>query len=708
MKRKLLIAASLVLLAITASYGNFFNTGLHYGDETVVRDNPAIRTLKNIPRFFYDASTASTETDDYMFRPVTTLSLALDYSLGHGAPFFYRLSTFLIYLGGLALIGWFFFIVFERAIPHPWNPYLAIMATALIGLHPAVAELLNPTSQRGELYAALGCVGGIALYGGLPSKRGMGLYLIPPALGILAHPAGLIFGPMLLAFIVLVEPPPTYDEALTEEQVKSRDETQAALAATGTADAQKRIRIPRRKHPFRAYVKAQFKRFMPAFEFTGAAVFLQSVLNPFHVVPESMTEYWFTQPWVATRYFRSFFAPFYLGPASDLAVFTGYDTRAVIGLVFVIALVSVVLLLGISPQWRPTVFGLWWFLIGILPGAILRQQYVESDTRMFLPFIGLALSLTLVARMMLPSGEPLRRLQAIVAAGLLIALGYGTHVRNAVWNSEEALWHDTIEKHPKSVRGLQNYAMVLSSKGQQDRAMQYLFRARELNQEAWEVESHMGTVTAALNRTDEADDHFHMGISLNAAKPICHFLFAVWLETQPNREAEAIDSYVWAESLAPTDLRPRHALMRMFDKQRNWGRLRSEVEAAQPILPDDLETKRFDVILQNHPDSVKDGEQLVKDHPTPENYLSLSELYCRAGEFRKCLESAQKAIELRPGYVDAYNDAGAAYVSMGRLEEAIASVNKALQLDPDNKTAYFNKVQWERRMMEAGNAIMRK
>ncbi len=113
-------------------------------------------------------------------------------------------------------------------------------------------------------------------------------------------------------------------------------------------------------------------------------------------------------------------------------------------------------------------------------------------------------------------------------------------------------------------------------------------------------------------------------------------------------------------------------------------------------------------MARNHPDTIKEAEQLVKENPSAENYLTLSNNYCLAGEFAKCLEAAQKALELRPGYAAAYINAGGAYISLGRLEDAIASVKKALEFDPDNETAHTNLREWQNYELVVGNAIMRK
>ena len=707
MKRKLILVASLVLLAITAFYSNHFLTDLHYSDYTTVRDNPAIRSLLDIPRFFLDSSTASTIPSEYFYRPVVTTSLAIDYSLGKGAPFFYHFLTFVIFLAGMATVGWMFFLIFEQIIPYPWNAYLAIMGAALLGVHPAVAELMNAVSRRGDLYADLCVVAGVALYAGLPDKRRLGLYLIPPFIGILADPSALIFGPMLLAYILLIEPAPVENEPLSEDQIRSRDQTVASVEKLPSGSRPKRIRIRRRKHPFRRYVKAQLKRFTPSLAFTTAACAFELLINPFNPLGERATNYWFTQPWAAWRYFRSFFAPFYLGPASDLTVFVSYDIRAVWGLAFLIGLISLALLLAVSREWRPVVFGLWWFILGILPNAIVMQSEVEADTRMFLPFIGLALSVTWTARMLLPSGKPWRRLEAILASLVLLALGCGTFARNRVWSSEETLWHDTIQKHPASVRGLQNYAVALESRGRAADAYEYLWKAHKVDPQSAEVEAHMGSVAAALGRTDEAEEHFRHAMYLRADESICQFLYGVFLEKEKRRK-DALEAYSWASSLAHTDLRPRYGMMRLYIAGAEWGNLRRAVEEAQEISRNDRETLPFAGIVRDHPDTINGLEQMVKDHPTPESHLELAEAYCMAGEYTKCLESAQKALQLRPGYVAAYIDRSAAYISLGRLDEAIDSSRKALEFDPDNKVARDNVRLWEGQKLVVGNAIMRK
>jgi Flp pilus assembly protein TadD len=362
---------------------------------------------------------------------------------------------------------------------------------------------------------------------------------------------------------------------------------------------------------------------------------------------------------------------------------------------------------AVSRSWRPAIFGIFWFLLGILPGALLVRPYVESDTRMFLPFIGIALSVTWAARMLLPSGPPLRRLEAIVATGLLLALGYGTFARNRIWSSEESLWQDAIAKHPQSVHALENYALAIAETGRAAQAYEYLRKARQLAPFLAEVEANLGTVCAMLHRSEEAEQHLRRGLSVGADKPVTHFAYGEFLEKEGQRE-KAIDSFNWASSLASTDMRPRIALMRLYTAGGEWNNLRDTVEAAGKIAPGDPAVSKYAEVVRNHPDTLKGAEQLALNQPTAENYVALSEKYCFAGEYTKCLEAGQKALQLHPGMWQAYNVVGAAYMSLGRLDEAIEAAKQGLLSEPENKILRTNLAVWQNERLVAGSDINRK
>ncbi len=93
------------------------------------------------------------------------------------------------------------------------------------------------------------------------------------------------------------------------------------------------------------------------------------------------------------RYFTTFFLPLHLNIDTDLQAFHSLSQGlAWIGFAFVLLLVAAAIFTARTREWRPVSFGLWWFLIGLIPTAIYPLNEVENDHRMFLPFIGLSLA----------------------------------------------------------------------------------------------------------------------------------------------------------------------------------------------------------------------------------------------------------------------------------------------------------------------------
>src|SRR5579875_3773407 len=101
-KLRLWGATALLAVAVLACYSNHFGNSFHFDDSHTVVDNPWIRSLDNVPRFFTDTTTFSVLPANRTWRPLVSSSLAFDYWLGGGLkPFWFHLSTFVWYLAQL-------------------------------------------------------------------------------------------------------------------------------------------------------------------------------------------------------------------------------------------------------------------------------------------------------------------------------------------------------------------------------------------------------------------------------------------------------------------------------------------------------------------------------------------------------------------------------------------------------------------------------
>jgi tetratricopeptide (TPR) repeat protein len=654
------VAALLLPLAVALAYSNHFQNGFHFDDFHTVNNNSYIRSLHNAKLFFTDPSTFSVLPANRTYRPLVTLSLAFDYWLGSGLkPFYFHLDAFLWYLVQLALMWALFRHILRFASTEPWTDWgtdwAALFAVALYGLHPAMAETVNYVIQRGDLYSTLLVVAALAVYALAPRLRRFGIYLLPLAVALITKQPAAIFPAILLAYVVLFE------------------ERRAGKALL---------------------------RCVPSMVVTGLMLWLQTRMMPATFTPGIISEhdYLATQPWVALHYFLMFFAPVALTADSDQTAFsTIFCVQGMAGVAFVVALIGAIYAAARRENLRPAAFGLAWFLLALIPTSVYRLSELENDHRMFFPFVGLALAVSWCAALAmraLAMRWTHARTPVLIACAvpILAACAWGTHVRNGVWLSEETLWRDVTIKSPHNGRGLMNYGLTLMSKGQTSAALNYFERALEYTPNYFILEINLGIAYGDLHRDADAAAHFFRAMQLAPGDAQPSFYYGRWLATQ-GRLREAIAQFQAAIVRNRDYLDPRYALMQAY-----WdaGMQTAAKEIATDTLqmaPGDTTALRFlngQAVAEALPDLAAAAEAAVKLAPTADNYLNLSLAYDRAGRFRDCIQAAEQALKLRPGFALAYNNIAAAHMDMGEWDAAIAAAGEAVRLQPDLQLARNN------------------
>ena len=183
-------------------------------------DNTFIRDIKNIPLFFEDARTFSSNPMNQTYRPMTTTSFAIDYRLGDGlaSTFYFHLSTFIWYIVQCLLMYLLFLTIINTALQHEWNRYIALFAVSWYGLHTANAETINYICQRADSLSTLSVIAGIVLYAHIPGWRRRFVYLIPVIIGILFKVSAAVFAPLLFFYIMFFEKNMSVSESLKSKK----------------------------------------------------------------------------------------------------------------------------------------------------------------------------------------------------------------------------------------------------------------------------------------------------------------------------------------------------------------------------------------------------------------------------------------------------------------------------------------------------------
>ena len=640
---------ALALFAVFLVYLPHFHNAFHFDDIHTIVLNPHIREIRNVPRFFTDATLFSVLPSNRVYRPVVSASLALDYWMGDGLKtFYFHASTFLWFLVQLLLMYFLFRKLADMAHPDSRNWIAALLATLIYGIHPAMAETVNYVIQRADLYSTLGVVAGVLLYAGFPKQRKLGLYLLPVVLGVLSKPTALVFPLILFSYIFLFE------------------------------------------ESFRAAVKSC----IPSLLATGALGWLVTKMNPptFETGTVSAYAYRITQPLVALRYFCTFFAPSGLTADTDHIPVTGiWDDFAWVGFLFLTAIVLAAIASGKVREWRPVSFGLWWFLLALLPTAIFPLSEVENDHRMFFPFVGLVLSATWVIALLLYRTQfrkPLKIALAALCALELVILAAGTIQRNVVWRTSESLWRDVTEKSPRNGRGLMNYGLALIEKGDYQKAIVYLDKAKGASRNYALVEYNLGVAYGKLNQKAEAEKHFLQALKINPNDLAGRFLYARWLE-ENGRPDEAEVQAILSIEHNKDFIDPEYLLLRIYSKAFDWQKVRNLSASLLARFPSDSDATAYQLMalwnLQG-PATSASSQWLF----TPDNFLNVSALHYLAGNYEGSIAAAMEVLRLRPGAADAYNNIAAAERARGRWKEAEDAVNQALRFQPGLQKAKEN------------------
>jgi protein O-mannosyl-transferase len=633
--RKLAAGYLAVAALVVLVYSNHFHNDFQFDDSHSIVNNPYIRDLRNIPRFFADAKTASVLPANRAWRPLVMTSLAIDYRLGNGLhPFYFHLSTMIWFLVQLGLMLVLFRKVFDRCLLDSRNTWVALFATALYGVHPVMAETVNYVIQRADLYSTLGVIAGLVLFIYWPSSRRWGLYLIPVAAAVVSKAPAMVFPAILFVYLWLID-----------------DEKPAAALRSS----------------------------VPSILTVAVLAWFTAALTPKSMNPGAASAYAYriTQPFILFRYFRTFFIPTGLSADTDRVPFTSIlQDDALLGFLFLAILIAAIFLTFRRRETRPIAFGLLWFLLTAFPTSIFPLAEVDNDHRMFFPLVGLAMSACWAAALVLYR-KPIPRV-VVAAASLLLLAGcaWGTRQRNEVWHTGESLWHDVALKSPRNGRGLMNYGLALMARGDYADALDYFHRAELLTPNYYVLEINLGVANGAVRNNAEAEKHFLRAVQLAPAEAEPRYYFARWLR-ENGRLPEAATNLRVAVRQNPTHIDSQYLLMQTD---------------ADMLDADDLRATANQTLARFPGDGVAAGwlARAPGLQPTPEVYLNQSLAAYQTGRYAECIAAAQKALQLRPGYSDAWNNIAAAWNAQGKWDEGIRAGEEAVRLNPNSQLAKNN------------------
>ncbi|HXH42057.1 MAG TPA: tetratricopeptide repeat protein [Thermoanaerobaculia bacterium] len=640
--RQFLIAAALAAAAIVFAYGNSLHNSFHFDDNHVIVNNVFIRSLRHVPLFFRDAHTFSTRADHATYRPLVTLSYAIDYAIaGSLDPVAFHVTQIFLLLVIWAMLIIFFRKALDVSRPSPRNQWIALTSATLVSIHTVNTETMNLISARSEELSAIATLAAFLLIQFSPRSRRWHLYLIPIAIGALAKAQIVVFAALLLIYLIFIE----------GQSVRK---------------------------------KATWAAILPSLLIGVAILAVLDKLNAPEWIPGGMSKwhYFLTQGFAWMHYTRLFFLPFGLTADTDWTPFDHwYDPRALAGFAFVVLFVALIRYLSRREGMRPVAFGLSWYAVALVPtSSIYPLAEVVNEHRVFLPYMGLSLAVVFWLDCALARH---RRSFAVITLAAIVALGAGTRVRNETWATEETLWKDTVQKSPGNGRALFSYGLTQMTKGNYAVAKDYYERAAKLIPNYPPLEINLGIVEGALSNGAVAERHFKRALEMRDDAD-GHYYYGRWL-ISAGRAPEAMSELKAASNIDGARPEPRTLLMKLYAAAGNTAEL--EQLARQSVSFDPGDRQAVAALAGSVPLSNPcHGYHECFDQGLPE---------IGGKQFLDAALSNREAIRYDPNAADAWTNLGWSLAQIGLDDDAERAFRRVIELQPNDERGR-NNLQWLR------------
>lgn len=471
-----------ILTALSfAVYSNSYNHAYHLDDAYTLVNNPSIRSLDAIPRYFVDPGTYTSLREQADYRPILQVTYAVNYRMGGYDNPWWHVTQVLLH--ALVAIGVF---AFGRRMltlidqPNPTPP--ALIAAAIFAIHPAASGVVNYFNARSSLLTAVFLLPALLAY--LPSGDDR------PRWGAAAW--------LALALFTKVEAVGALG-AFWALELWQRAREQPGIGLATAIRASFDARALRHVAPALAITAAYFVirwRVMAPFPFDETR----------HAADVGAYEYFLTQLTAWWHYVARWIAPVHL-VADDLA-YPVY--RSPLHPVVLLALGGWILVaVTVVSAWRRAPH---YLVLAIAALALLSPTSsvaplaeMVNEHRPYLPIGLLLASLIAIAAARLRIALPARPRRAIAGAIVVVcvALGLLTHQRNEAFATPASYWRDVLDKTP-SARAHLNYGLALASANDLSGALRHYGESLRLAPNWYYTHINLGVVQWRLGQLDSA------------------------------------------------------------------------------------------------------------------------------------------------------------------------------------------------------------
>ncbi len=483
-----LMAVPLSMAAL--AYVRVLDGEFQFDDMLSVERNSAIRDLGAYLRDSFVGSLF------HSGRPVTELTFALNYATGGLDPRSFHLTNLAIHLAVAALVFLFTRKVLQLAGAASADG-IAVAVAGVFALHPLQSQAVSYVSQRAEALASGLYLTSVLLLLWAEQRRRSGWSIAAYAGACAAFVLG------LGAKVIVLTLPATY-----------------LLLGSMVPDAKGRNELVSMRK--RLVVVAPLLAFVGYFCFTTLSGLEGRSDGGFDVPGLPAASYFLTQWRVLVTYLRLLFWPFGQNVDWSFSISRTMGDPAVLaaGLLLLFLAAGAV---GVFWRWgreegpdaaaaRVAAFGLLWFFLLLAPtSSVVPLSDLLMEHRVYLASWGIFAAVAVSGERLL---SRMPRVHSRLAARAIVltlwtALGVVLYQRNAVWETQLALWTDAVAKSPLKARPHYGLGYAHQGRAEYDWAIREYSIALELVPGSWkdmrvETLRNLGVALLYARRADQA------------------------------------------------------------------------------------------------------------------------------------------------------------------------------------------------------------
>ncbi len=575
-------------------YGNTLTHDFVYDDDYIIVNNPFIQHWTSDPFSFFNSSYFQ-KSGEFTYRPVATLTYLVNYSLWKTNPFGFHLFSVLLHTICTILIFFTGLLFFKK------NKLLAMGSALLFACHPAISEAVNCVTFNEDILTTIFFLLSFNLY--IKSCKSTSNRLFFIFLAFFSFFCALLSKEMAIILPVIIV---LYDIFIDSE------ENFSLLKSLKKLNQKKFFYLG---FGLIIFVYLMIRFVWMYFPVESKVVSFGDLYTRFMFLPHNIL-----------LYLRLAVFPFLLN-ADYVFKYPSYvwSIYNLMGLIFISALIY--FSFRIYSYSRNISFGIWWYLICLLPVTnIIQISNPWAERYLYLPMFGFCIVIIELLNKMYLSKTDKKNSGYVFFAILIILFSVKTFSRNIIWKDQCTLWQTTVEVSPDSFRAHNNLGRCYSNRMSMDSSIIEFKKAIELN-------------------PSDGDLYKNVGSAYYDSKNF----------------ADALVYYFKALKLKKDNLELLHIIVQCYN---NLDSLDKSLEIYKKLLQ--IEPANADI------------------------YSNMGVIFLKKKNFAESISQLNKSLQLNPNNPNSYFNLGTVYATMGDYKNAISMWEKVLKINPEDQSASKN------------------